>query len=48
MESKLGSVEEGKLADLVVLSSDPSSDIRHLRDVVAVIKGGRLRSARQP
>jgi imidazolonepropionase-like amidohydrolase len=41
-ERTLGSIEEGKLADLVVLSSDPSSDIRHLRDVVAVIKGGRL------
>ena len=41
-ERTLGSVEEGKLADLIVLSSDPSSDIRHLRDVVTVIKGGRL------
>jgi imidazolonepropionase-like amidohydrolase len=45
-EHTLGSIEEGKLADLLVLSSDPSIDIRHLRDVVAVIKGGRLAGAR--
>ena len=42
MERTLGTIEEGKIADLVVLSSDPSRDIRSLRDVVAVIKGGRL------
>jgi imidazolonepropionase-like amidohydrolase len=41
-ESTLGTVEEGKIADLVVLSADPSRDIRNLREVVAVIKGGRL------
>jgi imidazolonepropionase-like amidohydrolase len=42
MEGTLGTVEEGKIADLVALASDPSRDIRHLRDVVSVIKGGRL------
>jgi imidazolonepropionase-like amidohydrolase len=41
-DSTLGSVEEGKVADLVVLESDPSVDIRHLRSVLHVIKGGRL------
>ncbi|MEO8450849.1 MAG: amidohydrolase family protein [Gemmatimonadota bacterium] len=42
MESTLGTVEVGKIADLVVLSDDPSRDIRNLQGVVAVIKGGRL------
>ncbi|MSR03844.1 MAG: hydrolase, partial [Gemmatimonadetes bacterium] len=42
LESTLGTVEAGKLADLVVLGSDPTRDIRHLRDIVQVIKGGRL------
>lgn len=42
LESTLGTVEAGKLADLVVLGSDPTRDIRYLRDIVQVIKGGRL------
>ena len=40
-ESQLGTVEVGKVADLVVLGADPSTDVRHLRDVVIVLKGGR-------
>jgi imidazolonepropionase-like amidohydrolase len=40
---KLGTVEEGKLADLVVVESDPSDNIGVLRDgVVAVMKDGKF------
>lgn len=38
----LGTVETGKLADLVVLGSDPLHDISAVRDVRLVIKDGRL------
>jgi imidazolonepropionase-like amidohydrolase len=39
---ELGSVEPGKRADLVILSGDPSEDIRNLRTVEQVIVDGRL------
>jgi imidazolonepropionase-like amidohydrolase len=38
----LGSIEVGKIADLVILSSDPLADIRHTRDIHRVIHGGRV------
>jgi len=41
IEATHGSVAPGKAADLVVLSADPSADIRHTRDIVAVYRGGR-------
>src|SRR5262249_54516666 len=41
IDSTHGIIAEGKAADLVVLSADPTADIRHTRDIVAVFKGGR-------
>lgn len=38
----LGTVEEGKLADLVLVSGNPASDITATRNVRAVIKGGAV------
>ena len=38
----IGTVEEGKLADLVVLNSDPMDDIRNSADLALVVKGGEL------
>ncbi len=38
----LGSVEEGKLADLVITGGDPSRDLNALSDVRMVVKNGRL------
>lgn len=42
VEDRLGTVEAGKLADLVVLDENPLEDIRHARRISAVIQGGRL------
>jgi hypothetical protein len=38
----LGSIESGKLADMVILSADPTADVRNTRKVEQVIRGGRV------
>ncbi|MBL0121937.1 MAG: amidohydrolase family protein [Betaproteobacteria bacterium] len=40
--AELGTLEKGKLADLVILDADPLKDIRHIRKVRSVMQGGRL------
>ena len=39
-ENDIGSIEPGKLADLLVIDGDPLVDIRNVRKVAAVYKGG--------
>ena len=46
MERDIGSLEVGKLADLVILTADPAQDIRNSDDVAQVMLGGRLYDAR--
>lgn len=45
MDRDIGSLEVGKLADLVVLTADPSADIRNSDKIVQVMLGGRLYDA---
>lgn len=41
-EKDLGTVERGKLADLLLVDDDPLADLRNLGKVHAVMKGGKL------
>jgi Amidohydrolase family len=41
-EDALGTIESGKLADLVILYADPLADIRNTRRISAVVQGGRV------
>lgn len=40
IEGLTGSVEQGKAADIIAVTSDPGSDISALRDIVLVMKDG--------
>jgi imidazolonepropionase-like amidohydrolase len=42
LAKSLGTIAPGKIADLVVLSADPSADIRNTTSIVYVVKGGKL------
>jgi imidazolonepropionase-like amidohydrolase len=42
LDRDLGTIEVGKLADLVVVDADPTTDIRRLARPVLVMKGGKI------
>ena len=44
MQESLGTVQKGKIADLVLLDGDPIEDINNTSKVVSVVHGGKLLS----
>ena len=42
IEESHGTIAPGKIADLIILASDPSGDVAALRKVEAVVKSGRI------
>ena len=38
----IGTIERGKIADLLVLGADPVEDVAHCRNLEAVVRGGRF------
>jgi imidazolonepropionase-like amidohydrolase len=42
IESDVGTIATGKIADMVVLSADPLADIRHTRQIEWVMQSGKL------
>ena len=42
MESEIGTVEEGKVADLVAVEENPLSDVAAMREISFVMQSGRV------
>jgi imidazolonepropionase-like amidohydrolase len=41
-DKKIGSLEAGKFADIVAVAQDPTKDIKALRNILFVMKGGEV------
>ena len=42
MESEIGTIDEGKVADLVAVEEDPLADVAAMRDISFVMQAGRV------
>ena len=40
-QDEMGSLEQGKYADIVAVGKDPTQDIKALRNILLVMKGGK-------
>ena len=47
MSDRLGTIETGKIADLLLLGADPTADIHNIRKLVSVFKDGRMVDVRR-
>ncbi|MEJ2585551.1 MAG: amidohydrolase family protein [Robiginitalea sp.] len=47
-EDDFGTLEKGKMADLIILQEDPATDISNMRSITHVMRGGLLRPVDQP
>jgi imidazolonepropionase-like amidohydrolase len=43
-EAEFGTIEKGKDADLIVVAGDPAADIRNVRKLRYVVRGGVVRA----
>ena len=39
---RLGTIETGKIADLLIMKADPLEDIRNLREIALIMQGGKV------
>lgn len=46
-EKEIGTIERGKIADLLVVAADPTKDIANLRKLKSVVRGGMLRTVEE-
>ncbi len=44
LEKEIGTIENGKIADLLIVNADPTADVANLRKLRAVVRGGVLRT----
>lgn len=42
MQDQIGTIEEGKIADVIVVDGDPLTNLADLQNVVLVVQGGRI------
>ena len=42
LDDEIGTVAEGRLADLLIVDGDPTTDVRMLQAVAMVVKSGRI------
>lgn len=47
LDARVGSIEKGKIADLLLLGGDPSRDVSNFRKLRFVVRGGEIRSVEE-
>jgi len=48
LEAEVGTIDVGRVADLLIVAGDPTSRIQDLREVMMVVRAGRIVHARWP